>query len=61
MMFILLFGMSGSGKTTISIELQNFFYQHKLKTTVLPLDYFYKVGPQESFDVPDAFDWKKLK
>lgn len=60
MIFILLFGMSGSGKTTISIELQNFFFSHKIKTTILPLDYFYKVGAQESFDVPGAFDWTKL-
>lgn len=61
MKIILVYGMSGSGKTTISYELKEYFKQQNLNTTILPLDYFYKVGPQKSFDVPDAFDWKKLQ
>jgi len=29
--------------------------------TILPLDLFYKVGHIDSYDVPRAFDWNKVK
>ena len=60
-MYILLYGMSGSGKTTISKELQSFLHTHNITSTIIPMDYFYNVGEQKSYDVPDAFDWKKLR
>lgn len=60
-MFILLYGMSGSGKTTIAEELQHFLNLQNITSTIIPMDYFYKVGKWESFDVPDAFDWNRLK
>lgn len=60
-MFILLYGMSGSGKSTISREIYEYLMAKHITCTVIPMDYFYKEGPQTSFDVPDAFDFQKLR
>jgi uridine kinase len=53
--------MSGSGKSTISREIYDYLMEKRITCTVIPMDYFYKEGPQPSFDVPDAFDFKKLR
>lgn len=60
-MFILLYGMSGSGKSTIARELADALRKHAISSTIVPLDMFYKESYEGSFDSPDAFDWERLR
>jgi len=60
MKFFLVYGMSGSGKTTISTEMARFFLNKQQTSSVIPLDFFYKEKYPYSFDEPQAFDWRRL-
>lgn len=60
MFVILLYGRSGSGKTTISRELQTFLKERYISCSVMSLDSFYKESYEGSFDTPDAFHWERL-
>ena len=60
MLFFLIYGMSGSGKTTISTEMSRFFLNKRITTSIIPLDFFYKEKYPYSFDEPQAFDWRRL-
>jgi uridine kinase len=60
-MYILLYGMSGSGKSTIARELANTLKEFNISSTIISLDMFYKESYEGSFDTPDAFDWSRLE
>ena len=60
MKLFLVYGMSGSGKTTISKELSNYLFNKKVSSSIIPLDFFYKEKYESSFDTPNAFDWNRL-
>lgn len=60
MKFIIVYGISGSGKTTISSQIQNILLENGVHCEILSLDNFYKEGVRDSFDVPDAFDWDRI-
>lgn len=61
MQYVLIYGMSGSGKSTIARELAEICGQHEISSTILSMDMFYKESHKGSFDCPDAFDWKRLQ
>ena len=60
MKFIIVYGISGSGKTTVSRQIKNILLENSVHCEILPLDNFYKEGERDSFDVPDAFDWDRV-
>lgn len=52
MIFCIVYGMSGSGKTTISTEMARYLLNKQMTTSVIPLDFFYKEKYPYSFDEP---------
>lgn len=61
MIFIIVYGRSGSGKTTIAKELSSFLSKQFITSSIVSLDYFYKESYDGSFDQPDAFHWDRLQ
>lgn len=61
MIIVIIHGLSGSGKSFVSKELQKFLEADNIASTIIPLDFFYKIGFLDSFDVPKAFDWDRIK
>ena len=60
MICIVLYGRSGSGKTTIAKELSSFLSRKHITNSIVSLDHFYKESYDGSFDTPDAFHWERL-
>jgi uridine kinase len=61
MKFIVLYGRSGSGKTTIAKEISSVLSSKRISNSILSLDSFYKESYEGSFDEPDAFHWERLE
>lgn len=59
-LLILITGLSGSGKTTTAKNISKRITESGYSCNIISMDNFYKGGPQDNYDVLDAFNLDKL-